>query len=155
MNWRNIKGHLRQILASLHVDEDATIEGGLNVGTATGAETGDIKVSGGIVIGNTSLASSATGQFVSQITNAAHAAGEVITLPLRYGLVYVASSTAGHSALFRVDAFAQVIISGSTAHFSITKDTANKINVYREDSAIKVQNGYSTVRNYTIHAWGW
>jgi len=138
----------------MHTPDSVVVEGGLNLGTATGAGAGDIKVSGDIVIGNTSLASSATGQFVSQTTNASHAAGEIITLPLNHGLVFVESSSAGRCALFRLDISAQVIVSGDTARFSTTKDTANKINVYWEDFAIKVQNGYSTTRSYTIHAWG-
>lgn len=68
-----------------------------------------------------------------------------------YSLVYVYSSTMGRGALFRVDVDGSVLVSGSSAHYSNTADTASRVNVYYSGGTIKVQNRRGSSVNIRVH----
>jgi len=70
-----------------------------------------------------------------------------------YGLLVVSETTAGITAIFRVDYHTPTIISADAA-FTIAKDTASKFNVYWETDQFKVQNKAGNNRHITVGFFG-
>jgi hypothetical protein len=133
-----------------------TISGGINVGSATGAATGEVKTSAAIRAGGAIYPSNQAVLFGSApIVGAvvATTASVLIGTNARMGTVRVLNANQGTVAIFSIrgGVDATTLLAGDTASFGTTPAVDNKIHCHFNGGSYYLYNGYGS--NQSLYAW--
>jgi len=134
----------------------------LNIGSATGAATGQIKASGAIQSDTSFYVPRASGSALYSIDSGV--AGSTMTIAnngtatpfatnLLRGLLFCWDSTDGVGALYFCDSGGTSIISDRAGIFSTTATTASKVNIYNTGGALTVENKRGFSITISVSSW--
>jgi hypothetical protein len=150
---RNVEAVVRAMLADYlpltggTITGDVKIDGGVNVGTATGAAAGEIRASGGLYLDNQNTVSYRQ-HIISALADEASA--RIHPTLTGYSFFVVYNSSNGTAAAF-VRSGGSIAKLGGDASF-VTTDTDNKACVLVDGSSnTVVKNRLGGPRNFRIH----